>query len=252
MDDLQGIAACMLRKRTFLDTPEWKTIPWTRHPKTPKDLMIDILMEIPAVLEDLDLLRSNTHLQDGANNQLEIYRRFMETYVRVDRQLIWWLETLAPLDQLNELQLRDYENPTVGDFVTANIMGLFWACCILTYGALHLAISCSPPSVYEYPEIDLDEHTNPRPYCTKIADIGKIFLQSSVGIISIFSAPFPIAIALQYLMSTEGLESKDGEKLLGYLTCETYGTSLASFIGSSLREWPGPRLVPPTRRGGAL
>lgn len=49
----------MQRKHCFLETLEWKTIPWERvglHQKLPLDNLHDILCDIPGYLEDLDNL----------------------------------------------------------------------------------------------------------------------------------------------------------------------------------------------------
>ncbi|KAK5064776.1 hypothetical protein LTR84_000610 [Exophiala bonariae] len=45
-------------KRCPLSTLEWKTIPWSNHPKGPKDKLIDILIEIPGILEDMGALET--------------------------------------------------------------------------------------------------------------------------------------------------------------------------------------------------
>jgi hypothetical protein len=46
----------MARKRTFLDTEAWKTIPWVKHPetKTPEHRLYDILSMVPGIGEDLN------------------------------------------------------------------------------------------------------------------------------------------------------------------------------------------------------
>ncbi|KAJ5610848.1 hypothetical protein N7510_007567 [Penicillium lagena] len=45
------------RKRCFLEDPAWKTIPWAKKgqdAKTPTDRVLDILCDIPGILEDYD------------------------------------------------------------------------------------------------------------------------------------------------------------------------------------------------------
>ncbi|KAF2642176.1 hypothetical protein P280DRAFT_424988, partial [Massarina eburnea CBS 473.64] len=42
------------RKASTLNEKPWKTIPWTKHPKTPKDLFMDNLASIPEILSNID------------------------------------------------------------------------------------------------------------------------------------------------------------------------------------------------------
>lgn len=51
----------MRRKRTFLDDPDWLTIPWRDLPcKTYFDILIDHAVKIPSLLEEFDTLRSSS------------------------------------------------------------------------------------------------------------------------------------------------------------------------------------------------
>ncbi|KAF2247186.1 hypothetical protein BU26DRAFT_552017 [Trematosphaeria pertusa] len=54
------IAGVRMRRRTLLNEPEWKTIPRSKHPKTPKDTLLDVLADIPEVMEYADLLSSSS------------------------------------------------------------------------------------------------------------------------------------------------------------------------------------------------
>lgn len=44
-------AALVLRKRTILTKPEWKSVPWKFHPgrKTPKQMLLDIFADCPGL-----------------------------------------------------------------------------------------------------------------------------------------------------------------------------------------------------------
>ena len=42
------------RKKSPLESPEWRTIPWLRNTKSVTDKLIDVLVDIPGYLEDLD------------------------------------------------------------------------------------------------------------------------------------------------------------------------------------------------------
>jgi len=39
--------------------PEWKTVPWLEIPKTPKDMLLDVYVEIPGLFETSDKIRGS-------------------------------------------------------------------------------------------------------------------------------------------------------------------------------------------------
>lgn len=43
-----------MRKSTFLADPLWKTVPFSTHPKTPIDRLVDLLLEAPGILAKAD------------------------------------------------------------------------------------------------------------------------------------------------------------------------------------------------------
>jgi hypothetical protein len=230
----QTIAACCARKRTPLAEPAWMMIPWSKSSKTHKDKLVDIFVEIPSLLEDLD------HLKQSPTEQL--YRQFMTDYARIDLGLTAWLQNHAPVQHLDILQARGHINPTAEDLAVAQIMSLFWTMSILAHNAMLLAVTLDPSSS---PLSHLPPHTNPRQYCTFIADIVEVFFQPEAGIFGMQAVPFPVGIALEYLMSTEGYGSDVSKKLAGYLTNRGFGISIGNFIMSSRKEWMGPRMASP-------
>ncbi|KAK0746952.1 hypothetical protein B0T18DRAFT_412839 [Schizothecium vesticola] len=228
------IAACCARKRTPLAEPAWMMIPWSKSSKTHKDKLVDIFVEIPGLLEDLD------HLKQSPTEQL--YRQFMTDYTRIDLELTAWLQNHAPVQHLDILQVRGYTNPTAEDLAVAQIMSLFWTMSILAHSAMLLAVPLDP---FSSPLSHLPPHTNPRQYCTFIADIVEVFFQPDAGIFGMQAVPFPVGMALEYLTSTEGYGSDVSKKLAGYLTNRGFGVSIGSFIMSSRKEWMGPRMASP-------
>jgi hypothetical protein len=56
---IQICQAFAQRRRTFLESEEWKSLPFEPRPKQSSDFLLDILVDIPGILEDLG------HLQNG-------------------------------------------------------------------------------------------------------------------------------------------------------------------------------------------
>ncbi|KAI8315473.1 hypothetical protein K4K61_001453 [Colletotrichum sp. SAR11_59] len=224
-----AIAGCMSRKRSFLSDMAWKTVPWAKISKTRKDVMLDILTDVPALLEEVDILKSNP---SDYNCQ-----RFMKTYQRLDREIVWWLENLSPpTDILCDLHERNYRNPTADELAVAHVMTCFWTVCILVYSSLHAVLS----STFNLPgieEMELSERRNPRPYCLLIADAVEVFFQPEAGTFGMHAAPFPIGMAIKYLMLTEGFSSKDCMRLIGYFGRQSGGAAMGSFLANTLFVW---------------
>ncbi|RNJ54870.1 hypothetical protein D7B24_009335 [Verticillium nonalfalfae] len=209
------IIAIKLRRRNFLSSPEWKTIPWTNAAKVPKDLLLDIFVDIPGLLEDLDALA----LCDDAASRPLLYARLVADCWRTDERLVSWFEEQSPRAHLEALKEREYKEPTPEDTAVAMSMSLYWTACLLTYSTLILVLTSNPTSPLDI--TTLPERMNLNSYCAAIADILEIFFQPSSGIFSVQLVPLPLGIALSYLAST----LKPGtppptelKKLLGYFT----------------------------------
>ncbi|KAL7950506.1 hypothetical protein V8C42DRAFT_306714 [Trichoderma barbatum] len=52
--------ALLSRRDTFLRAPEWTTIPWEQHPKSALDQLFDLVLQLPAIFEQMDRI---IHLQ---------------------------------------------------------------------------------------------------------------------------------------------------------------------------------------------
>jgi len=209
-------------------------VPWSKSQKTDKDRLVDVFVKIPGLLEDLD------HLKQSPTEGL--YQQFLADYMRIDLELTAWFQNQAPVEHLDLLQARGYTNPTAEDLAVAQIMSLFWTMSILAHSAMLLAVTVDPSSS---PLSHLPQHTNPRQYCILIADIVDVFFQPEAGIFGMQAIPFPVGIALEHLMSTEGYGSDVSKKLAGYLTHRGFGASIGNFIVSSRKEWMSSRMASP-------
>jgi len=187
---------------------------------------VDIFVQIPGFLEDLD------HLTQNLTKPL--YQQLVATYIRIDAKLTDWLQSQAPIEHLKILQARGYTDPTAEGLAVGQIISLFWAMCILVHSTMHQAVRLSPSSFLPG---CLSPRAEPRQYCNHIADIVEIFLQPQAGIFGMQAVPFPVGIALEYLMSTEGYGSDVSKKLVGYFADRGSGVCIGNFLLSSRKEW---------------
>ncbi|EGY23391.1 C6 zinc finger domain-containing protein [Verticillium dahliae VdLs.17] len=230
------ITAIKLRKRNFLSSPEWKTIPWTNAAKLPKDLLLDIFVDIPGLLEDLDALA----LCDDAASRPLLYARLVADCWRTDERLVSWFEEQSPRAHLEAIKEREYKEPTPEDTAVAMSMSLYWTACLLTYSTLILVLTSNPTSPLDV--TTLPERMSLNSYCAAIADILEIFFQPSSGIFSVQLVPLPLGIALSYLASTlkPGMPPPPKlKKLLSYFTRGAGGASVGSFLRSMMLNGMG-------------
>ncbi|KAJ0273701.1 hypothetical protein Brms1b_011053 [Colletotrichum noveboracense] len=192
----------------------------------------DIFVDIPGILEDLDELRD---CEPGIEKEAKRSRLVNECW-RIDRELTRWLDNMGPTEELKDLERRGVDNPTMCDVVITSIMTLFWTTSILAYSTLRLALGPKP-------DIELPERTNPRVFCTKIANIVDVFFHPSAGTFGISSAPLPIGMALVYLNSTEeGFNSEDKRKLVSFFGMRANnGIGIGKFLISTQSDGIVPR-----------
>ncbi|KAK2017384.1 hypothetical protein LZ32DRAFT_688283 [Colletotrichum eremochloae] len=214
------------RQRCPLSHPVWKTVPWQDVPKTPKDILVDIFVDVPGLLEDFDHMRNCNEEFEKESQRT----RLIQECWRIDEELTWWLENLSPKKEFEELMARGLDNPSACDVAVASIMSLYWAVALLSYSTLRLAMGKTAG-------LALPERTDPYVYCTKIANIVDVFFHPSGGTFGIQSAPFPIGMALVYLNSfEEGFNSETKWKLLSFFgRTANNGIGIGKFLMSTQR-----------------
>ncbi|KAJ0423215.1 hypothetical protein BJY00DRAFT_310343 [Aspergillus carlsbadensis] len=179
------------RTRSPMNDPEWKTIPWTYMPKTPKDVLTDIFAEIPSLLADLDDLRTT---EDAYMAREALIQKCWQ----LEKEWRAWRILYAP--KANPvIDCPDTVSPTqvFDSFISAHIMGGYWTIGIFLYGVFHLAAGTAPD------EIAGDE-TDPRYCCRQIIDIFPTFLDPYSGEYGVHGGIFPALIALMYLEEVDG------------------------------------------------
>lgn len=80
--------ALLSRHDTFLRMPEWTTIPWEQHPKSPLDELFDIVLQLPALLEQMDRI---IHLQATLARRTQA-QELLHHCLIVEAQFRQWLQ----------------------------------------------------------------------------------------------------------------------------------------------------------------
>ncbi|KAL7919858.1 hypothetical protein ACQKWADRAFT_300247 [Trichoderma austrokoningii] len=80
------------RKHCFLETSDWKTIPWLFRPKSPGSLLQDLFCDVPGLMEDADVIMSRSKLGEDMESMKDaLYEKF-ESTVQQSWQLRWQWE----------------------------------------------------------------------------------------------------------------------------------------------------------------
>jgi hypothetical protein len=120
------------RKKTVLSDQEWKTTSWNYYRKTPKDKLIDVLVEMPTLLEEFDVLQ----LCDDPDKQGFFRRKLIDSYWLCDTQLTEWFSALFPQTELRPKKPGSSILIDATDLGSAHIMTLYWATCIILYSIM--------------------------------------------------------------------------------------------------------------------
>jgi hypothetical protein len=180
----------MRRKRLILSTPEWKSTPWKVIPKNLKDVLVDVLVDMPGLLEDFDDMQSSADADRKATLRLELLRKCWEC----DRDLRRWFALVCGADDPLEHGFPESRGRDIVTYVAIiHGMSLFWTTCLVLYTTLRMASG---------PQTCLPERTEPRYYARRLAEAVAVLLQPSSGFYGLQSASLPLEIAWQHATVT--------------------------------------------------
>ncbi|KAH7020906.1 uncharacterized protein B0I36DRAFT_367382 [Microdochium trichocladiopsis] len=143
------ITACTTRKRTFLNDQQWRTVPWSVKPKTSRDLLIDILIQIPPILEDYDALKKSPPSAPPAEGAAShtagaiawckaSCSSLLEECSRVEAELATWWDNHAPHASYEGLRARGFVRPTTDELVFTHFLTVYWTACVFLYNTMRM------------------------------------------------------------------------------------------------------------------
>ncbi|CUS12718.1 unnamed protein product [Tuber aestivum] len=144
------INSLIIRRRSFLASEEWRTIPWTNVRRVPVQDLQDLLLELPAILEDQDTLPRSAH-PSLLRRCLDLRARlnaWHENFTRNCPNPHYWLEFSALNIDPPVFPTR-YQFSNVG---VAHTCTFYWTNLIILYSTV---IGLTPTS--EAPLVTIDE-----------------------------------------------------------------------------------------------
>lgn len=197
----QALSAVLRRKRLVLSTPEWKSIPWQKTPRNLKDILVDVLVDMPGLVEDFDIMRLCADAGRKASLRLELVQKCWEH----DKELMTWFGLLCQIVDPNKPSCIESRS---GDLVThiaqVHGMSLFWTTSLVLYSILWMASG---------PQAELPMRTDPTHHAHNLTEAITILLQPDSGLFGQQSALLLLDVARQYIMSLRSL-SPQSEALL--------------------------------------
>jgi hypothetical protein len=222
----QILSAIRARKRSILSNMEWKAIPWSHIKKTPRDRLLDVLVEIPTLMEESDIL--NSYDEPGKKDHHR--KKLIGKCWFYDKQLREWYKKVSPDNVLRPFNTEESTLIDPMDLASAYLMTLYWTTCILLYDVMH-AIVC--------PSTQLPERASIKPYCQKIFRTVPIFFHPAVGTYRTHLATFPLSLAILHLSAFEPEERILEQRFLEEYFQRPEGMALGNFLRSLELEYSG-------------
>lgn len=195
-------------------------MPWRDIPKTPKDLLIDVLVELPGLLEDVD----SCHPRKDVRFELE------QRCWAYDEQLRQWRAGLGIINADYTLKLDDISSYSFDLIAAVHLMCLYWTTCIILYSTLRSV--CEPSH-----HASLPIHTDPRPYCRRIARAVSVLLHPQSGVHGALLTNFPVSVTLHYLNAKYGgVDLEEKRIMLDAFSNAKHGGIVKGFTASMQRH----------------
>ncbi|KEF54376.1 uncharacterized protein A1O9_09542 [Exophiala aquamarina CBS 119918] len=217
---------------------EWKTIPWSAHPKWPKDKLLDILVEVPGILQDMAILKTFTRQPEKQHFLRQVLE---ESCWWCDRQLLLWstscgaavvtfVESLIAVQDLDDNSKESA--PPSTDLAMAHLGMIYWT----TYNLLSQILSwLRGPGPSREDTTPLPPRLDAHLYSHKVALLIPYFKKPGVGFYLISFIGFPVAVAASFLARQDSVGTfSEARALLVRAFRGERGKQLQGFLAT----WP--------------
>ncbi|EKJ67673.1 hypothetical protein FPSE_12190 [Fusarium pseudograminearum CS3096] len=232
------INACISRRtRSPFSQQQWKRTPlWRSVTNSPLNKLIDILVEVPGLLEDLDFFRQASHSMKSE----ELADTLKDACRECEFDLLAWEVEIGDI-------LTTYDYTVMGkvlphpnnddDLAVIYLSCYYWMTCLMVYSTLGFYELEETETGTERHLMDCPSQRIATTYAYRIAHAIHLLFQPPAGDYSSVAAFFPLGNAIRYLIMTEtygGQRMMSNERLL--LTKVFTGPLLGSFVGQFLKN----------------
>ncbi|KAL5087879.1 hypothetical protein Trisim1_007289 [Trichoderma cf. simile WF8] len=209
------------RKQSILSSPAWKQVPWSLEPKSATDNLVDILVDIPTILEKLDDLQDETNIEKKRKRQEVL----LQTCWKYDRDLLAWFMSFSPNKVADNFEYEPDAEISMEDIARTHTLNLYWTTCLILYNAMR-RITVWPT--------ELPARIDPLICCRNIARSLPIFLKKNSGLWCLSIVLFPVGMALRFLSAEK--DSDEYSRIRHFIDHGVQGFHLGQFLKSSRRN----------------
>lgn len=211
--------------------PEWKTLPWHEIPKTPKDTLVDVYVEIPGLFEISDKIREDP--QEHSRGKLIHHFVSKCWQIRYELQR-WYITTGSSIESLiGKIMAEGDRTASVEHMASAQLLVLYW-CCLLHYSQLRQE-AFESENVGMQAQIPVAEE-DPQTTCRNILRVMVLFLNPCSGWFGINIAALPMVVVSNHIQGLESIDATCREReILCKLLQTPKGKVLSGFVQSIRR-----------------
>ncbi|KAL7952251.1 hypothetical protein V8C34DRAFT_319209 [Trichoderma compactum] len=190
----------------------------TLEPKSATDSLVDILVDIPTVLEELDDLQDETDLEKKRKRQ----EALVQTCWKYDRDLCAWYTSFGPNKMAEDFDSEPDAVISMEDIARAHTLNLYWTTCLILYNVMRRAAIS---------QTELPARVDPLTCCRHIARSLPVFLKESVGVCGLSIVLSPVGMALRFLSAEK--DSDEYSRIRSFIDHGVQGFHLGKFLNSS-------------------
>jgi hypothetical protein len=222
-----------------MNDESWKTLPWTNRAKTSEDTLLDVLAELPEILEGVD--RLDPQPEEGGQGQ-ELYFETLGKCWSAHEHLKAWLDK-----HLEEVHVPEKDEPVPIAFPNLGIAlqsVRYWATALVLYESLDEILRI-PASVSEIP---YDNRPHPRLFAHHILRSIPYLFEKDNGVPGATSVAFPLGVALNYMRQSVVQEPRYANIAYSSWSVPMLPSTIKNFLSSMRSAADAAARMAPTKR----
>ncbi|KAI0964892.1 hypothetical protein F4678DRAFT_366188 [Xylaria arbuscula] len=234
------VASIANRRRAPLSTPEWRTIPWEKEPKSHMDKLYDIMADLSEILADTDEMRRC----EEPTLKARLHEEALKACQRMDKRLQGWQQEADPLTNFcdgDEIHVNSLGPP---ELPLAHMTLLFWTFHVINRATLN--------SIYDPPLSDIPTEIDPLPFIRSITNALPYFWSTDAGLCGTILAALPWGISLQIAYATPQRYPEEIRLLEQFIMQRNAANTILLFLESLQRDSAGPEFSSLNGRAGMI
>lgn len=208
------------RKTSPLSSLEWKSVPWMVEPKSARDKLIDVMLDIPTLLEQLTDFRTCAARCGGGKLRVG--------YAAIDMALQSWANEMGSQIQNFDYTITGRPVPTPktdSEFILLNLSIIYWFLSMMLLSIKASVLELSGNGAHE-------TRNSLRTVAKKCANALLLLFGESSGLSQNITGLLSLSIALRYFLVADNSEQQSQEflALKALLDREVAGTSVRQLV----------------------